>query len=67
MAFSYLETALEVARTAVVNKYGFPTIVRLGKGEEVKQLTDSTLCEGVMDHYCIKEILVIILFKESDS
>ena len=38
-----------------------------GKGDEVKRLADSTLHEDVLDHPCIKEVLVVIFFGEGDS
>ena len=62
-----LEMALDVARTVVAKEYDFSTLVTAGKEEEVKRLADSALCADVLDCPCIKEILAIIFFKESNS
>ena len=62
-----METALEVARAAVAKEYKFSDLVTEGKGEVVKQLISSALIADVLDHPCIKEVLVVIFFEKSDS
>jgi hypothetical protein len=51
----------------VAKEYRFHALVASGKGEEVKQLAKSALHDDVLDHPCIKEVLVVIFFEESDS
>ena len=62
-----METALEVARKAVAREFGFHALVEAGNVETVKQIADSALHEDVLDHPCMKEVLVVIFFGRSDS
>lgn len=62
-----METALEVAREAVAKEYGFNILVTEGKGDVIKEIAESALHEEALDHPCIKEVLMVIFFKESDS
>jgi hypothetical protein len=66
-AILFMETALDVAREAVANEYGFNVLVTKGKQDVVKNIAQSALQEEVLDHPSIKEVLVVIFFKESDS
>lgn len=51
----------------MAKEYEFQTLVDSGKGEEVKRLAKSTLRVDVLDHACIREVLVVIFFSESHS
>lgn len=51
----------------MAKEYGFHALVDSGKGEEVKQLAKSALRDDVLDHPCIREVLVVIFFEESHS
>jgi hypothetical protein len=66
-AVLFLEKALEVARKAVAKEYDFHGLVASGKGEDVKKLVKAALHDDVLDHACIKEVLVVIFFEESRS
>jgi Domain of unknown function (DUF6532) len=66
-AVLFLEKALEVARKAVAKEYDFHGLVASGKGEDVKKKVKSALHDDVLDHPCIKEVLVVIFFEGSHS
>ena len=51
----------------MAKEYGFHALVASGKTEEVKELAKSTLHDDVLEHPCIKEVLVVIFFEKSDS
>jgi len=51
----------------VAKEYKFHALVTAGDGEVVKQLAHSALRADVLDHPCIKEVLVVIFFGESGS
>lgn len=51
----------------MAKEYGFQALVTTGNGEKVKQLANSALREDVLDHPCIKKVLTVIFFEESDS
>ena len=59
--------ALEVACEAVAKEYSFNILVTEGKQDVIKKITESALHKEVLHHPCIKEVLVVIFFKESDS
>lgn len=51
----------------MAKEYDFNALVTAGKREEIKQIADRTLCADVLDRPCIKEVLVVIFFEESES
>jgi hypothetical protein len=63
----YLETALQIARTAVAGEYRFQELVTEGKQDLLKQIVESALSEDGLDHPCIKQVLVVIFFEQLDS
>jgi len=63
----YLETALDIARTAVAKEYPFQDLVTAGRQDAVKEMVKGVLHEDGLDKPSIKEVLVIIFFEERHS